>query len=69
MASTIYLNYTENRFYVYFDKEVPENFICKGKKRLKNNSIYLGLDVDCHDEQHKEVNIYQTDPDLEECET
>ena len=67
-AATIDENTVENYFYVYFDKEIPSSDICRGAKRLKENNIYLGLEIDCKDVDDLEVNIYQTDPDLEDCE-
>ncbi len=52
------------------DKEVPEEDICSGLRRLKAKDIFLELEVECPDRDNLEVNIYGsrvTHEDLEDC--
>jgi hypothetical protein len=51
------------------DSEIPDREICKGLKKLKENNIYLELDLKCPDKQLTNINIYNsTIGDVEECE-
>jgi len=52
------------------DKEIPEEDICKGLKRLKAKDIYLDLEVKCPDRDDIDVNFYGsriTPQDVEDC--
>jgi hypothetical protein len=52
------------------DKEVPEEDICSGLRRLKAKDIFLDLEVECPDRDNLDVNIYGsriTQEDLEDC--
>jgi len=52
------------------DKEIPEEDICKGLKRLKAKDIYLDLEVKCPDRDDIDVNFYGsriTSQDVEDC--
>ena len=61
--------YVENYFNLSFDNDIYEGDICKGLTKLRNDNIYLGLDLECADLVEPEVNIYQTEViDLEDCE-
>jgi hypothetical protein len=60
-------NTVEYYFDLSVDKEISERDICRGATRLKNENIYLGLDINCEDFTDLEVDIYQTDQDYEEC--
>ena len=41
------------------DKEIPEEDICTGLRRLKAKDIFLDLEVECPDrEENIDVNIY-----------
>jgi len=56
--------------YVEFsvDKQIPDEDICKGLEKLKDNNIYLDLDLKCPDRTDQMVNIYaSTIGDVEEC--
>jgi len=64
---------TENVEYyldINTDKEVPEEDICSGLRRLKAKDIFLDLEVECPDRDNLDVNIYGsriTQEDLEDC--
>ncbi len=52
------------------DKEIPEEDICKGLRRLKVKDIYLDLEVKCPDRDDIDVNFYGsriTPQDVEDC--
>jgi len=52
------------------DKEIPEEDICKGLRRLKAKDIYLDLEVKCPDRDDIDVNFYGsriTSQDVEDC--
>lgn len=52
------------------DKEIPEEDICKGLRRLKAKDIYLDLEVKCPDRDDIDVNFYGsriTPQDVEDC--
>jgi hypothetical protein len=64
-----------NEFVEYYldisvDKEIPEEDICKGLRRLKAKDIFLDIEVECPDRDDLDVNIYGTrvrNEDLEDC--
>lgn len=64
-----------NEFVEYYldiaiDKEIPEEDICKGLRRLKIKDIFLDIEVECPDRDDLDVNIYGTrvrQEDLEDC--
>lgn len=64
-----------NEFVEYYldisvDKEIPEEDICKGLRRLKAKDIFLDIEVECPDRDDMDVNIYGTrvrNEDLEDC--
>lgn len=52
------------------DKEISEEDICKGLRRLKAKDIFLDLEVECPDRDDLDINIYGTrvrNEDLEDC--
>jgi hypothetical protein len=52
------------------DKEIPNEDICEGIRRLKAKDIYLDLDVKCPDRDDIDVNFYGTrinEEDVEDC--
>ena len=52
------------------DKEISEEDICKGLRRLKAKDIFLDIEVKCPDRDDLDVNIYGTritQEDLEDC--
>ena len=52
------------------DKEIPEEDICKGLRRLKAKDIYLDLEVKCPDRDDIDINFYGTritPQDVEDC--
>lgn len=52
------------------DKEIPNEDICKGLRRLKAKDIFLDIEAECPDRDDMEVNIYGsrvTEEDLEDC--
>ena len=52
------------------DKEIPEEDICSGLRRLKAKDIFLDIEVECPDRDNLDVNIYGsriTQEDLEDC--
>jgi len=57
-------------FYLFLDKEINTDDICQGIKNLKDNDIYLGLEIECEDvDIEQNVNIYQTSvTSIEDCE-
>jgi hypothetical protein len=55
---------------ISLDKEIPEEDICKGLRRLKAKDIYLELEVKCPDRDDIDVNFYGsriTPQDVEDC--
>jgi hypothetical protein len=64
-----------NEFVEYYldisvDKEIPEEDICKGLRRLKAKDIFLDIEIECPDRDDIDVNIYGTrvrNEDLEDC--
>jgi len=62
--------YVEYYLDVTTDKEIPEEDICKGLKRLKVKDIYLDLEVKCPDRDDIDINLYGsriTAQDVEDC--
>ena len=52
------------------DKEIPEEDICKGLRRLKAKDIYLDIEVKCPDRDDIDINFYGTQitpQDVEDC--
>lgn len=61
----------ENYFFVSRDGEINRRDLCRGIKKLKEKSIYLGLEINCEDVLYDEVNIYETlvtEASIEDCE-
>jgi hypothetical protein len=64
-----------NEFVEYYldiavDKEIPEEDICSGLRRLKAKDIFLDIEIECPDRDDLDINIYGTrvtDEDLEDC--
>ena len=56
---------------IMVDKEIPEEDICKGLRRLKSKDVFLDMEVKCPDRDDVEVNIYASrinvEEDLEDC--
>ena len=62
--------YVEYYLDISVDKEIPEEDICKGLRRLKAKDIFLDIEVECPDRDDIDVNIYGTrvrNEDLEDC--
>ena len=62
--------YVEYYLDIAVDKEIPEEDICKGLRRLKAKDIYLDLEVKCPDRDDVEINFYGTritPQDVEDC--
>ena len=50
------------------DKEIPEEDICRGLRRLKAKDIFLDIEVECPDRDDININIYGSRvTDLEDC--
>jgi len=64
-------NKAEFHMEILIDGEIPEDKLCLGTALLKQNNIYIDLEVNCEDTQSGfEVDLYQTtvtDDDLEDC--
>jgi len=63
-------DYVEYYMDISVDREIPEEDICKGLRRLKAKDIFLDLEVDCPDREDIDVNIYGSrvrPEDLEDC--
>jgi len=63
-------DYVEYYMDILVDKEIPEEDICKGLRRLKAKDIFLDLEVECPDREDIDVNIYGSrvrPEDLEDC--
>ena len=64
-----------NEFVEYYlditvDKEIPEEDICSGLRRLKAKDVFLDIEVECPDRDDLDINIYGTrvtQEDLEDC--
>jgi len=55
---------------ILVDKEIPQEDVCSGIRRLKAKEIFLDLDYDCPDRDELDVNIYGSRvklEDLEDC--
>jgi|TARA_R110002020_G_scaffold351778_3_gene564970 hypothetical protein len=64
-------NIVENYFFINLDRQIENSSLCRGIKKLKEQNIYLGLDIECDEQEYDEINIYQTevtDTDIEDCE-
>ena len=62
--------YVEYYMDILVDKEIPEEDICTGLRRLKAKDIFLDLEVECPDREDIDVNIYGSrvrPEDLEDC--
>ena len=62
--------YVEYYLDISADKEIAEEDICKGLRRLKAKDIYLDLEVKCPDRDDIDVNFYGsriTPQDVEDC--
>tara|TARA_E500000318_G_scaffold8247_1_gene7485 strand:- start:9665 stop:10609 length:945 start_codon:yes stop_codon:yes gene_type:complete len=62
--------YVEYYLNIAVDKEIPEEDICTGLRRLKAKEIFLDLEVECPDREAIDVNIYGSrvrPEDLEDC--
>ena len=62
--------YVEYYMDISVDKEIPEEDICEGLRRLKAKDIFLDLEVECPDRDDIDVNIYGSrvrPEDLEDC--
>lgn len=63
-------DYVEYYLDISTDKEIPEEDICKGLRRLKAKDIYLDIEVKCPDRDDIDVNFYGsriTPQDVEDC--
>jgi len=63
-------DYVEYYLDINVDKEIPEEDICSGLRRLKAKDIFLDLEVECPDRDNVDVNIYGSrvrPEDLEDC--
>ena len=63
-------DYVEYYMDISVDKEIPEEHICDGVRRLKAKDIFLDLEVECPDRENIDVNIYGSrvrPEDLEDC--
>ena len=63
-------DYVEYYLDIATDKEIPEEDICKGLRRLKAKDIYLDIEVKCPDRDDIDVNFYGsriTPQDVEDC--
>ena len=63
-------DYVEYYMDISVDKEIPEEDICEGLRRLKAKDIFLDLEVECPDRDDIDVNIYGSrvrPEDLEDC--
>lgn len=63
-------DFVEYYLNISVDKEIPEEDICKGLRRLKAKDIFLDIEVQCPDRDDLDVNIYGTrvrEEDLEDC--
>lgn len=63
-------DYVEYYLDISVDKEIPEEDICKGLRRLKAKDIYLDIEVKCPDRDDIDVNFYGsriTPQDVEDC--
>jgi hypothetical protein len=63
-------DYVEYYLDIATDKEIPEEDICKGLRRLKAKDIYLDIEVKCPDRDDIDVNLYGsriTPQDVEDC--
>jgi hypothetical protein len=64
-------NFVDTYFSVLIDREISNTDLCKGIKKIKDKNVFLGLNIECEDEDFREVNIYRTnvtDNDIEDCE-
>ncbi len=62
--------HVEYYFNALFDREIPDEDICKGLRVVKSENIYLDYDIECpeRDDFETAINIYGSDvEDLEEC--
>ena len=60
----------KDSYEIEVDKEIPEEDICEGLRRLKAKDIFLDLEVECPDRDDIDVNIYGSrvrPEDLEDC--
>mgnify|MGYP003633834501 FL=1 len=69
-AEDLTKDYVEYYMDISVDKEIPEEDICEGLRRLKTKDIFLDLEVECPDRDDIDVNIYGSrvrPEDLEDC--
>tara|TARA_R110001592_G_scaffold195000_1_gene442654 strand:+ start:189 stop:1130 length:942 start_codon:yes stop_codon:yes gene_type:complete len=69
-AEDLTKDYVEYYMDISVDKEIPEEDICEGLRRLKAKDIFLDLEVECPDRDDIDVNIYGSrvrPEDLEDC--
>tara|TARA_R110002020_G_scaffold72709_2_gene186937 strand:- start:815 stop:1756 length:942 start_codon:yes stop_codon:yes gene_type:complete len=69
-AEDLTKDYVEYYMDISVDKEIPEEDICTGLRRLKAKDIFLDLEVECPDREDIDVNIYGSrvrPEDLEDC--
>ena len=66
-------DYVEYYFNIEFDRNIPDEDLCKGIRNFKSDNILLNYDIKCPDREGFElsrINIYGsnvTEEDLEEC--
>lgn len=62
--------YVEYYLDISTDREIPQEDICEGLRRLKAKDIYLDIDIECPDRDDIDVNFYGTritSQDVEDC--
>lgn len=65
---TITQDFVEYYLNINVDKEIPEEDICAGLRRLKARDIFLDIEVECPDREDLDINIYGSRvKDLEDC--
>ena len=70
IEETLTTDYVEYYLDIAVDRDIPEEDICKGLRRLKAKDIYLDLEVNCPDRDDIDVNFYGsriTPQDVEDC--
>lgn len=70
VAEDLTKDYVEYYMDISVDREIPEEDICAGLRRLKAKDIFLDLEVECPDREDIDVNIYGSrvrPEDLEDC--
>ena len=60
--------YLEYWMSIFYDEDIPDEYICKGISKLKKEDILLDIDVECPDEQGADFDIHRTRvTDVEKC--